>query len=308
MARFAIHVYGRFSFNYFGRNADNLLVGWRLGTQPLGFYKKAYDLFALSANQLTAPLTNVAVSALSRFRPGSTEYKQSILRALAITAFVGMGLGADLTLIGRDVIRVLLGPAWAPAARIFIFFGPGIGMMLVYQTHGWIHLSIGKPERWFRWGILEFAVTGVLLLLGLHWGPDGVAAAWTVSFWLLAIPALCYALRPIHVGLAPIVATFWKYVLASLLAGSTSALLVRSFPTFLSAPSGATALGRIVVISSVFLLFYLVSVVCLYRSYSPLREFARFLLGIVGTEASNQQQPQSHLASGASTNRCVDIS
>jgi len=46
--RFAINVYGRFSVNYFARNMDNLLVGWRFDAPTLGYYKKAYDLFALS--------------------------------------------------------------------------------------------------------------------------------------------------------------------------------------------------------------------------------------------------------------------
>ena len=128
--------------------------------------------------QLTAPLTNVAVSALSRFKPRSEEYNRLLIRALTVMAFVGMAVERlELTLIGRDVIRLLLGPAWAPAGRIFTFFGPGIGIMLLYHTHGWIHLSIGRADRWFRWGIVEFVFTAILFLLGLHWGPDEVAVA-----------------------------------------------------------------------------------------------------------------------------------
>lgn len=98
---FAASVYGRFGVNYFSRNLDNLLVGWRFSAQALGFYKKAYDLFALSAGQLVAPLLNVAVSALSRLKNNLVQYKRYFLQALAVIAFVGMGLGADLTLIGK---------------------------------------------------------------------------------------------------------------------------------------------------------------------------------------------------------------
>jgi len=36
IVRFAVHVYGRFSFNYLTRNTDNLLVGWRFGPASLG--------------------------------------------------------------------------------------------------------------------------------------------------------------------------------------------------------------------------------------------------------------------------------
>src|SRR2546428_4854049 len=90
MVRFAIHVYGRFSLNYFARNTDNLLVGWRFNAQSLGYYKKAYDLFALSA--VVQSLTKVAVSALSQLRADSIRYRQHLLRALSVAAFVGMGL------------------------------------------------------------------------------------------------------------------------------------------------------------------------------------------------------------------------
>jgi len=224
MVRFAINVYGRFSVNYFARNMDNLLVGWRFDAPTLGYYKKAYDLFALSASQLVSPLTVVAVSALSRLDRHSAEFKRYLLRALSVTAFVGMGVGACLTLVGGDVIRVVLGPGWEESGRIFTFFGAGIGVMLLYGTHGWIHLSIGRADRWFRWGIAEFAFTGLLFLLGLHWGPVGIATAWTASFWILTIPAFWYAGKPINLGVGIIIEAVWRYLLASLLAGAAPAL------------------------------------------------------------------------------------
>jgi O-antigen/teichoic acid export membrane protein len=198
MVRFAMHVYGRFTVNYFSRNTDNLLVGWRFNAQALGFYKKAYDLFALSAGLLVSPLANVAIAALSRFNPRSAEFRRYLVNAFTVLAFVGMGMGANLTLVGRDVIRLLLGTKWEESGRIFMFFGPGIGIMMLYFTHGWIHLSIGRADRWFRWGMVELAVTVLLFLVCLRWGPIGIAVAWTTSFWILTIPAIWYAGRPIQ--------------------------------------------------------------------------------------------------------------
>src|SRR5436309_14282621 len=103
-------------------------------------------------NQLPAPLSAVAVSALSRVTCDRARHHRYFLGALSMLAFVGMGLGAGLTLIGRDLIRLLLGPQWEESGRIFSFFGPGIGIMLLYGTHGWIHVSIGRADRWLRWG------------------------------------------------------------------------------------------------------------------------------------------------------------
>jgi PST family polysaccharide transporter len=277
MVRFAIHVYGRFCVNYFARNMDNLLVGWRFDAQSLGFYKKAYDLFALSAGQLVAPLTVVAVSALSRLNRDRAKYRQYLIGSLTVLSFVGMGLGADLTLIGKDVIRLLLGPGWAAAGRIFVFFGPGIGIMLLYGTHGWIHLSIGRADRWFRWGIVEFLFTGLLFLLGVRWGPVGIAVAWTASFWILTIPAFWYAGRPIRLGIEPVIAAVWKYVLASLLAGCASAAIVRGFPSFITLPGAFGAFIRIMMTSALFGALYLGVVILLHRGCDPLYQVARLL-------------------------------
>jgi O-antigen/teichoic acid export membrane protein len=272
MVRFALNIYGRFTVNYFARNTDNLLVGWSFGPVALGFYKKAYDLFLLSACQLVSPLTSVAASALSRLDRHSEQYRRYLLTALAVTTFVGMGLGADLTLVGKDVIRLVLGPGWDTAGRIFTYFGPGVGIMLLYSTHGWIHLSIGTAERWFRWVIVEFSVTFLLFLGGLHWGPEGIAMAWTASFWILTVPAFWYAGKPVNFGFGPVLRVVWKYMVASALAGVATQLIVQKIPFFATTASTLAAFEHIVLVSLLFSVLYLVAVVALYGGTGPIRQ------------------------------------
>ena len=277
MVKYALNVFGRFSFNYTTRNTDNLLVGWRFGPASLGFYKKAYDLFLLPANQLLIPVSDVVLSTLSRLERGSNEYKRYFLNGLSILAFVGLAGGGLLTLEGRDLIRVLLGAKWGEAGYIFTFFGPGIGIMLIYATSGLIHLSIGRADRWFRWVILEFVVTVILFVLGLRWGAVGVASAWSASFWILFVPAFHYAGKPIQFGVRPILATVWRYIAASALAGVVSRVLVHEIP-FLSTATGAGgALIRIASASIVFCALYLAAVVALHGGPEPIRRMIRLL-------------------------------
>jgi len=299
VARFALNVYGRFSFNYLTRNTDNLLVGWRFGSSSLGFYKKAYDLFLLPANQLSAPVSDVVLSTLSRLERGSDQYKRYFLNGLSILAFVGMGAGAGLTLVGKDLIRLLLGVKWEAAGQIFTFFGPGIGVMLIYTTSGLIHLSIGRADRWFRWVVVEFSVTALLFLLGLHWGPAGVAAAWTASFWLLTIPAFWYAGRPINFGVAPMLATVWRYVLASLLAGYASAVLIRRISTLVAATGVVGAEVRIASTSLLFSVLYVGAVILLHGGSEPLYRLVSLLPDILPwNKSSNPPPPSEVLAVG----------
>jgi PST family polysaccharide transporter len=289
MVRFAVHVYGRFTLNYSSRNMDNLLVGWRFNAVALGFYKKAYDLFALSA--LVQSLTSVAVSALSKLKQDPQQYKRYLLRALSVAAFVGMGAGAEFTLIGKDVIRLLLGPGWEPAGQIFTFFGPGIGMMFLYGMHSWIHLSIGRPDRWFRWGIIEFAFTGLLFLLALPWGPVGIATSWSLSLCALTIPALWYAGRPIDLHLTPILGAVWKFVAASVVAGCATAVIVGRLPFFVAASDSIGAIARIAEVSAVFIILYISAVIILNRGCAPLDQVVSLLREMVPVGSSQGRPP-----------------
>jgi PST family polysaccharide transporter len=278
MIRFALHTYGRFTASYLTWNLDNFLVGWRFGAAPLGFYKKAYDLFILPVNQLSSPLTGVAVSTLSRLTNDVAQYRRYYLNAVTPLAFVGMGIGACLTLVGADLILVLLGPGWEESGRIFTFFGPGIGIMLVYYTNSWIHLSIGRADRGFRWGFIEVAVTALGFVIALPWGPVGIAIAWVTSLWILTVPGLWYAGQPIGLGVAPLISAIGKYVVASTVAALVCALILGIGSTATAALTTIERLGRIVTISTLFSALYLSAVVLLHRGLAPIRQ----ILAITG--------------------------
>jgi O-antigen/teichoic acid export membrane protein len=275
--KFAMNVYSHFAFSYLTRNTDNLLVGWRFGARPLGFYKRAYDLFVLPETQLLSPLSAVVVSTLSRVNKDREQFQRYFLRALSVLALVGMGIGADFALVGVDLIRFLLGPGWEEAGRIFALFGPGIGVMLLYNTHGWVHLSIGRPERWFRWGLMEFAFTVTLFLLALPWGPSGIALAWTASYFLLMLPGLWYAGEPIGLGIGPVFAVIWKFFVASAGAGLATVPIIKAMPQLAALSGGSGAFERMVSVSLVFFGLYIGGVIVLHWGIKPLSETSSLL-------------------------------
>jgi O-antigen/teichoic acid export membrane protein len=275
--RFALNVYSHFAFSYFSGNTDNLLVGWRYGAQALGFYKKAFDLFYLPANQLLSPMSAVVIASLSRSNKDRAQYQRYFLAGISFLAFLGMGIGADFTLVGKDLIRIVLGPGWEETGRIFLFFGPGIGIMLLYNTHGWIHLSIGRPDRWFRWGVFEFLCTVGLFLIALPWGPAGIALAWTTSYFVLMLPAFWYAGAPIGIGLRPFLNVVWRFFAASVAAGLSTAIFIHFVAPFASEPGVAGAMLRLVSNSLVFFALYLGAVIALHRGLAPIRQTAHLI-------------------------------
>jgi len=281
MVRFALNIYGYFTVNYFSRNLDNLLVGSFFGSNALGFYKKAFDLAIFPIVQASGPLNAVAVPTLSRLTGDTDRYCRYILRSLSILALLGMGVGACMTLVGRDLIRVLLGPKWDETGIIFMFFAPGIGAFFVYRIAGWLHLSMGTANKFFRWGIIEFVVLGSLFVFSLRWGPIGLGAVWGGSCWLLTIPAILYAPRPPQLTISSMVGAMWKYVVASVLAAGACAMIVPTLPWSAALPGIAGSVVRIALTSSLFTVFYLGAIVVLYRGWTPILDVVGLVRDLV---------------------------
>jgi PST family polysaccharide transporter len=149
--------------------------------------------------------------------------------------------------------------------------------MMIYTTSGLIHLSIGRADRWLRWVIVEFVVTVLLFVAGLHWGPVGVASAWTVSFWILTIPAFWYAGRPIRFGVAPVIAVTWRYAIASLISGGLSFEIMQRLVSVAGASGVMGALARIITASFLFLTFYIAAVIAFYGGPAPVYRLAKIM-------------------------------
>lgn len=226
---FAFNTYGNFIMSYFRKNFDKLLIGRFYGSQPLGNYDRAYHLSNMLPNQLLNPLNSVSVSTFSRLTDEPEKYRIIFLAVISILAFVGMPLSASLTLISRDVILLLLGPKWEEAGVIFSAFGPSIGLIIIYMTSGWLHLSLGTPNRWFRWSFLEFFVTVFCFIVGIQFGVLGVAIAYSVSFYILFAPTLWYAGRPINLKISSILLAIWKYYISAFSAGLICWLLLYKY-------------------------------------------------------------------------------
>ena len=272
MLTFALHTYGNFALNYFARNIDKLLVGWKYGTQPLGLYKRAYDLFSLPANQLIVPISNVALATLSRLVSEPDKYRHYYFNALSTIAFIGMAISLILTLTGYDLVLFLLGPQWERAGIIFCYFGTSIGIMLIHGTQGWLHLSLGKPNRWVRWSIVETIFTTIFFIGGLYFGIAGVAIAYSLTFYLLVIPTLVFAGKPVNISAYAIISRIWRYFLAAVIAGLISFAVLYKIDFISLQFSALYILLRIIISASLNLLFYLILVAVVHQSLNPLKQ------------------------------------
>ncbi|PKN67035.1 MAG: lipopolysaccharide biosynthesis protein [Deltaproteobacteria bacterium HGW-Deltaproteobacteria-15] len=280
LLKYAVSTYGTFAMTYFQRNLDKVLIGRFLGTQSLGSYDRAYTLFALPASQLTVPLTNVSLAALSRLRQDPQRYRHAYLKALSLVAFLGMPLSALLTVIGYDLILLLLGPNWEQAGLIFTVFAPSAGVFMIYSTHGWLHLSLGRADNWLRWSIVAFVVTAGFFIAGLPYGAPGVALGRVVAIHVLALPGIWYAGKPIGLRVVSVLHATWRCYASSFMAGlSTWVFLKNIIPP---APSFEVYALRVFAGSSICVLLYLVFTVVINQGTKPIADFFGILRESIG--------------------------
>ena len=293
MLKYAFSTYGNFVLFYFSKTADKVLVGRFLGSQALGAYDRAFQLSAMLPSQLAVPLNSVAMPAFSRLARDPARFRHTFLTLLSILAFVCMPLSAIVTLTGRELIRLLLGPQWESAGQILPVFGLSTGLMLMYFTHGWLHLSLGTPDRWLRWAGMAFVVTIGLLMAGLPFGPLGVAAAYSASLYILTVPAIWYAGRPVELKVSAIVGGAWKFFVAALGAG-----LLGWFVTTVWGPTATpfNHLSPVVRIAASIILCvssYLLFVVMLHRGVEPISQFICLVRDMIPTSVIKNIVPAS---------------
>lgn len=261
--------------NYFTRNLDKTLVGWKFGATTLGYYDKAFNLYQVPVSQLSMALHQVAVSTLSKLRSDPVEYRRYYLNAVGIIALLGMPICAYLASTSQELILLLLGPKWANTTELFFLLTISGGVHIIYSTQDWLHVSLGRADRWFRWGVFAFLVTVVGYAVGVLISPRAVAIAYTASIFVLTAPALSYAGKPIGLRFRDILASMWKYFVAAAIAGVACRLVL------------SHALGhwsyvlRLLVGLFVFTPIYLGGVVLLFGSIKPLRNFFSLILTFV---------------------------
>lgn len=202
MLKFGGYLTGFNFINYFARNLDNILIGKYWGSQSLGLYSKAYDLLLLPISQITAPITAVAVPALSRLQNEPERFRNYYLKAIKLIAYITMPLVAAMGVLSTEIVGLILGRQWFEAGPIFRILAVAALLQSVSTTVGWIYISLGRTRRMFIWACIAVPLTVLSIIIGLRWGAIGVASGYAIYNVLLFYPSFSFALKhsPIRVG------------------------------------------------------------------------------------------------------------
>jgi len=284
LAKFGLNIWGNASLHFFRENFDRILVGRFYGAEMLGHYGRAFHFSRLLPGQIAYPLSDVALSALSAVATDPVRFRRYFSRILETMAFVSTLAACLLTLVGPTLLTWLLGPQWALAGTMFAALGPGAGIAVLYRTHGWLHMSLGRPHRWWQWSIAATTLTVSGYLAALPYGPFGVAAAYSVAMHLLIVPALWFAGRPLRFSIGFLLKPIWRYWLSAFI---TCVVILTARKAGVTAyPSGTPTLTGQLWMSVESVALYVACVTAIYGGIAP---FSR-LIGVLGELRVNRNR------------------
>lgn len=199
--KFGLHLTGFNLANWFHRQLDNVLIGWRWGSVELGYYSRAYNILIIPINFVNGPIGSAVLPLLSRFQSKAAEWKHYYGIALIGSTIAGYWMACLFYLSAGEIIELVLGPRWDKAAEIFALLALGMFASTPMNTTGWIYMSLGRTHRFFLWGLIGSAVYVSSFIIGLPHGATGVARAYTIAQGLSFLPGLAFATKGTHISL-----------------------------------------------------------------------------------------------------------
>lgn len=153
---------------------DHLMIGKLLGGTALGFYTFGDDLAKLPTSELTAPLTQTVYPSFSSIRQDPARLAAAYQRVQSLVTAVALPAGIGVAVIADPLVRLVLGPKWAPVTFII----QALASVYALQTLGSLvqplGMAKGETRLLFVRSTQMFVVRVPIIIAGLLlWGLHG---------------------------------------------------------------------------------------------------------------------------------------
>lgn len=181
-----------FSFNfvnYFHRNTDSMLIGRFVGAVDLGFYNIAYRLILFPLQNITFVVNRASFPAYSRSNSDKRKIGLHYLATLEIIAFITAPMMAMLWALREPFVLVVLGEKWLPSAGVIAWLAAVGFFQSLVSTSGSVLNAIGRSDILRNLGFIGVPFLTSSFFIGLPWGIEGVAAAYSIAnfFWVYPV-------------------------------------------------------------------------------------------------------------------------
>lgn len=180
---------------YVAYNLDKLLLGRVWGAEALGLYGRAYQLIILPSESLNQATGGVLFSALSRLQNDPDRLKKYFLSSYCVLLSLTLPTTIACALFADDLIMLVLGPMWKDAVIIFQLLTPTILALALINPTYFLLVSLGRAGRSLKIALVLGPLVMGAIILGLPYGPRGVALAYSSVLILWLVPHMAWCIH-----------------------------------------------------------------------------------------------------------------
>jgi PST family polysaccharide transporter len=236
---------------FIASNLDKVLLGRFWGVDALGIYGRAYQLINIPTDNLNSTAGGVAFAAMSRLQGEPSRLRSYFLKGYSLVLSLTIPITFTCALFAEDLILVLLGPKWRGSVSVFRFLAPSTFAFAVLAPMGWLLSSAGLVGRGLKMALVFGPLVVVGYIIGLPYGPNGVALGYSAMTMLSVFPLVVWAARDTVISTRDILLTIGRPLLAGAVAAGSAFSLQLYYgpllPTLLRLVLGVT------IVSSVYL-------------------------------------------------------
>ena len=165
-------------------NVVPIIIGRTAGTTDVGLFGRASRLTEQIIDQVTAPLSQVVLPALSKLQDERLRMREAICQILEKITVLTFALAGFLAVGGSDVVLLLLGRNWRNAGPVVQLLAVGALAWPMSRVLASAMIASGHSRAMFAWGWLSLAVRLLTVGVGAAWGLVGVSAGIAMSQWI----------------------------------------------------------------------------------------------------------------------------
>jgi len=205
---------------YFAYNIDKVLLGRYWGSEVLGLYGRSFQIITIPTDNLNSAVGEVAFAALSRVQDDPPRLKNYFLKGYSLVVALTVPITIIIALFSHDLTLVILGAKWNEAAAILRLLAPTVLMFALMHPIGWLLASTAKVGRCMKIGLIITPVVTAGYVLGLPYGPRGVAIGFSVAMTLLIVPTTIFGVRGTVVSFRDVLGAVRRPLVSGLVAGA----------------------------------------------------------------------------------------
>ncbi|GAB2692502.1 oligosaccharide flippase family protein [Thalassiella azotivora] len=178
---FGARVFATNGLAYVSSNVDTVLVGRFLGAQSLGYYAIAYRVLVLPVVLLGLTVHRVLFPWFSRTAGDRAATGRVLLVATQLVASAALPVMALVAVAAADLVAVVLGPSWHPAAvLVTVLAVAGARESVLFVTPALMR-GVGRADLNLRFQVLSTVTQTLGVVAGLPFGVVGVAVGYAAA-------------------------------------------------------------------------------------------------------------------------------